>query len=293
MKFVLLVILCFFIPVCARYRGPMADEHGVTFKVKVPTAHNVSIVGTFNDWDRERDRLAGPDRDGWWSITQPLGAGRHEYLFLVDGGEWLFDPHAAGVAEDGFGGRNAVVTVVSREVGAAAGTPDVRVHMKTREGQAKNVSAETLRSAVERLHQHGRIAERIVAQAAAGREDERSAFGARAATAAALVLDSGFPADEVGKLAADAAETRYPLSRFSRLLEAMVDLRDRGMPGDLALRTARQLIRYGASESEIARTEGELLYWREKQYSWVDAFYQFHSGARPGMEAPGGGLMHE
>jgi hypothetical protein len=290
---VLVVILCLLMPVCARYRGPIVDEQGVTFKVRMPAARNVSIVGTFNDWDRERNSLDGPEKEGWWSITLPLGAGRHEYLFLVDGGEWLRDPYAAGVTEDGFGGRNGVMTIFSRQAGAAAGMPDERVRIKTREGQAKNVSAETLRSAVERIQQHGRIAERIVAQATAGREDERSTFGTRAASAAAVVLDAGFQADEVGKLAVAAAEARYPLSRFTRLLEAMVDLRDRGMPGDLALRTAQQLIRYGASESQIARTEWELLYWREKQYSWVDAFYKFHSGARPGMESPGEGLMHE
>lgn len=94
---------------CAAYRGPVAANDGVVFKVRLPQAKQVNITGSFNGWDRSKDRLSGPDEDGWWSITLPLGPGRHEYLFLIDGSTWLVDPHGTATADDGFGGKNSVL----------------------------------------------------------------------------------------------------------------------------------------------------------------------------------------
>ena len=94
---------------CAAYRGPTMDDGGITFKIKAPGAGSVSIVGSFNRWDPDANRLAGPDRKGWWSITLSLGPGRHEYLFLLDGKEWRADPNVQFRAEDGFGSANSVL----------------------------------------------------------------------------------------------------------------------------------------------------------------------------------------
>lgn len=91
------------------YKAPILGEKGITFKVRVPGAKKVSIVGSFNRWDRDKDPMTGPDRDGWWSITLPLPPGRHEYLFLIDGETWHLDPHGVGMADDGFGGKNSVL----------------------------------------------------------------------------------------------------------------------------------------------------------------------------------------
>ena len=38
--------------------------------------------------------------------------GIHEYMFVVDGAEWITPPGAEGYRDDGFGSRNAVVTVL-------------------------------------------------------------------------------------------------------------------------------------------------------------------------------------
>ncbi len=92
----------------AGYMAPFADGNGVTFKIHAPAAHMVTIAGSFNRWDPARDRLSGPDKAGWWSITLPLGEGRHEYLFVVDGREWVLDPLAAATTDDGLGGRNSI-----------------------------------------------------------------------------------------------------------------------------------------------------------------------------------------
>jgi len=75
-----------------------------------PAARSVSVVGSFNNWDRERHRLSGPDGSGRWRIVVTLRPGRYEYLFLIDGEVWVTDP-GAPTADDGMGGRNSVLTV--------------------------------------------------------------------------------------------------------------------------------------------------------------------------------------
>lgn len=96
-------------PGCAAgYTAPFADSNGVTFRHHAPAAHEVAIAGSFNRWDPARDKLAGPDKGGWWSITLRLGQGRHEYLFVIDNRDWVLDPLAVAYADDGFGSRNSV-----------------------------------------------------------------------------------------------------------------------------------------------------------------------------------------
>jgi hypothetical protein len=35
----------------------------------------------------------------------------HQYMFVIDGSEWVTDPGAERWSDDGFGNRNAVVAV--------------------------------------------------------------------------------------------------------------------------------------------------------------------------------------
>lgn len=93
-----------------RYAGPERIDGGVRFSVKAPGAKKVMIAGNFNEWDTEKDSLAGPDDEGLWNTTLPLSEGRYEYLFLVDGEKWMLDPDVPS-ADDGMGGRNSVLMV--------------------------------------------------------------------------------------------------------------------------------------------------------------------------------------
>lgn len=77
--------------------------------VFAPDAETVSLVGSFNRWDKDVDRMTGPDEKGWWRIALPLESGRHEYLFLIDGKRWMRDPQVPSVVDDGFGGKNSVL----------------------------------------------------------------------------------------------------------------------------------------------------------------------------------------
>jgi hypothetical protein len=46
-----------------------------------------------------------------WTGRVPLQPGVHQYMFVIDGTEWVTDPGAERWSDDGFGNRNAVLAV--------------------------------------------------------------------------------------------------------------------------------------------------------------------------------------
>ena len=83
----------------------------VRLVVLQPEARSVHAVGDFNGWDPARTSLQQVS-SGVWSVTLPLTPGRYEYMFVVDGQQWVGDPAAVEQADDGFGSRNAVLDVL-------------------------------------------------------------------------------------------------------------------------------------------------------------------------------------
>lgn len=82
----------------------------VQFVVDAPAAETVHLVGDFTEWQPTVE-LDDADGDGVWSGRVPLRPGVHEYMFVIDGSDWITDPNAAGYQDDGFGQRNALVAV--------------------------------------------------------------------------------------------------------------------------------------------------------------------------------------
>jgi hypothetical protein len=82
----------------------------VQFVLEAPSARSVAVAGDFNEWDA-RHVLEDPDADGVWTGRVPLRPGVHQYMFVVDGTEWVTDPGAERWTDDGFGNRNAVLAV--------------------------------------------------------------------------------------------------------------------------------------------------------------------------------------
>ena len=82
----------------------------VQFVLEAPGARSVAVAGDFNDWDA-RHVLEDLDADGVWTGRIPLRPGVHEYMFVVDGTDWVTDPGAERWTDDGFGNRNAVLAV--------------------------------------------------------------------------------------------------------------------------------------------------------------------------------------
>jgi hypothetical protein len=77
-----------------------------------PEARTVEVAGDFNGWDPRRTPLEQLPT-GAWTVTLPLEPGRYEYMFVVDGSQWIADPFADEETDDGFGSRNAVLDVRS------------------------------------------------------------------------------------------------------------------------------------------------------------------------------------
>ena len=83
----------------------------VQFVLEAPSAQSVAVAGDFNEWEGEH-QLIDTDGDGVWTGRIAVEPGIHEYMFVVDGQEWVTPPGAEGYRDDGFGNRNAVVTVL-------------------------------------------------------------------------------------------------------------------------------------------------------------------------------------
>ena len=112
---VFLAVIAALVAGCSLARLETAStDSGVRFAFQAPHAKKVAVVADFNHWDRNKDLLDGPDKNGYWTKTIPLAEGRYEYLFLIDGKEWTTDPAALSV-DDGLGGRNSVISVTKKE----------------------------------------------------------------------------------------------------------------------------------------------------------------------------------
>ncbi len=90
--------------------APMPETVYVQFVLDAPGAQTVSVAGDFSDWE-DMHTLDDPDGDGVWSGRVPLRPGVHQYMFVIDGADWVTDPRAERYAADGFGNQNAVIAV--------------------------------------------------------------------------------------------------------------------------------------------------------------------------------------
>jgi hypothetical protein len=85
----------------------------VRFTFLQPHAESVTIAGDFNGWDSRRSPLRRSG-SGLWTITLLLKPGRYAYMYVVDGRQWVADPFATELVDDGFGAENAVLEVGDR-----------------------------------------------------------------------------------------------------------------------------------------------------------------------------------
>lgn len=82
----------------------------VQFVLVAPDAESVSLAGDFNDWDAAATPLRSVSGN-MWTVDVPLGPGRYNYVFVVNGSTLVADPAAARAPADEFGQRNSVITV--------------------------------------------------------------------------------------------------------------------------------------------------------------------------------------
>lgn len=95
--------------------GPVGTAEGdtvlVRFLFEAPSANSVAVAGDFSRWNSIS--LTPHPRDGTmiWSGVVALPRGEHRYMFVVDGSRWVTDPLAVAVKDDGFGNRNAILSL--------------------------------------------------------------------------------------------------------------------------------------------------------------------------------------
>ena len=91
--------------------GPVAvTEILVEFSLEAPGATTVAVAGDFSEWESDFV-LDDADGDGIWTGRIPITPGVHQYMFVIDGTDWVTDPGAQRYSDDGFGNRNAVLAV--------------------------------------------------------------------------------------------------------------------------------------------------------------------------------------
>lgn len=92
----------------AAAEAPAEATMYVHFRLEAPEARQVALAGTFTGW--EPRAILRETEPGVWTALVPLHPGVHDYAFVVDGEEWVPDPHASQV-EDSFGGTNSRISI--------------------------------------------------------------------------------------------------------------------------------------------------------------------------------------
>jgi 1,4-alpha-glucan branching enzyme len=95
--------------VTGKAQPPAITSDGVTFTF-AGSATSVALAGEFNQWSVTADPLERRS-DGTWTITKKLAPGTYGYKFIVNGTTWKQDEANPHGTDDGFGGKNSVVTV--------------------------------------------------------------------------------------------------------------------------------------------------------------------------------------
>lgn len=98
--------------------GTCRGSQCVRLELTHPTATEVGIAGSFNDWHPNVTPMIRLS-DGKWAKELALPPGRYEYRFVVDG-EWVDDPAATELIPNPFGTPNAVLVVAASKSPVAA-----------------------------------------------------------------------------------------------------------------------------------------------------------------------------
>ena len=193
----------------------------VALDLRVPSAKQVELVGTFSDWTPGAFRLKGPDPLGYWVIDIKLPPGRYEYSFLIDGSRLVPDDDGEFLRADGFGRKNSVLLLnyglrefdqphtltLSEFATMSLSLPEwarsimdplfqndpsnivsKHVFLKLREGVLEKVKPDTLKSAVHNRHAAFKKARGLLAETDYGASIEA---GPTLLNATAFALESG------------------------------------------------------------------------------------------------------
>jgi 1,4-alpha-glucan branching enzyme len=88
----------------------VVKRKSIEFAIEKPNAHQVILLGDFNQWDPKTNPMRR-DENGVWRETVMISPGRYEYRFFVDG-NWCNDPQNTLRCPNCFGSENDVIEVL-------------------------------------------------------------------------------------------------------------------------------------------------------------------------------------
>ena len=93
---------------------PAPVRRRVEFVIEAGPGKNVSVAGSFNDWDPAAKVLSDRKGDGVYRGCLMLLPGEYEYKFVVDG-NWQIDANNPCFASNDLGTLNSVLKVEIRD----------------------------------------------------------------------------------------------------------------------------------------------------------------------------------
>ena len=101
------------IPLLVQGANSIQQLHTFTYRSKTKIA-SVTVSGSFNNWNKESDRLIDGRGNGVYELTLALDPGSYTYKYIVDGKEVL-DEANPEKAPTGFDGFNSVLRVAESD----------------------------------------------------------------------------------------------------------------------------------------------------------------------------------
>lgn len=96
-------------------KTPVANRKTVkvTFALPADAAEkSVAVVGDFNEWDENKDKMKLDKKNGVWSKTLTLKSGNsYQFRYFVDESKWVNDDQADRIVPSPYFSENSVVEV--------------------------------------------------------------------------------------------------------------------------------------------------------------------------------------
>jgi hypothetical protein len=101
---------------------PLVQPGKVRFRLRAPAAAQVTVVGSWDDWQTPGRALSPADQPNLYELWIDLPEGSYRYHFLVNG-QARRPPDAPRYAPDGFGGEDGVVELSAPQGGKPTANP--------------------------------------------------------------------------------------------------------------------------------------------------------------------------
>lgn len=89
--------------------APSGPDTEVEFELEDSEATKVSLVGSFNDWNKSANPMK--KENGVWKCTVSMKPGKFEYQFVVNETDWVVDPKSDNSVKNKYEGMNSIIEV--------------------------------------------------------------------------------------------------------------------------------------------------------------------------------------